>query len=70
MINYKMLGGVNMKIIKNSFSIIMWILLIVLSNILLSNSAHGMGEYKVAAWDPPLNVRVTGISSFLYFFLI
>lgn len=40
-----------MKIIKNSFSIIMWILLIVLSNILLSNSAHGMGEYKVAAWE-------------------
>lgn len=51
MINYKMLGGVNMKIIKNSFSIIMWILLIVLSNILLSNSAHGMGEYRIAAWE-------------------
>lgn len=46
-----MLGGVNMKIIKNSFSIIMWILLIVLSNILLSNSAHGMGEYRIAAWE-------------------
>lgn len=40
-----------MKIIKNSFSIIMWILLIVLSNILLSNSAHGMGEYRIAAWE-------------------
>lgn len=40
-----------MKIIKNSFSIIVWVLLIVLSNILLSNSAHGMGEYRIAAWQ-------------------
>lgn len=40
-----------MKIIKNSFSIIVWVLLIVLSNILLSNSAHGMGEYRIAAWE-------------------
>lgn len=40
-----------MKIIKNSFSIIIWILFIVLSNILLSNSAHGMGEYRIAAWE-------------------
>lgn len=40
-----------MKIIKNSFSIIVWILFIVLSNILLSNSAHGMGEYRIAAWE-------------------
>lgn len=40
-----------MKIIKKSFSIIIWVLLIVLSNILLSNSAHGMGEYRIAAWE-------------------
>lgn len=40
-----------MKIIKNSFSIIVWILFIVLSAILLSNSAHGMGEYGIAAWE-------------------
>lgn len=40
-----------MKIIKNSFSFIAWILFIVLSNILLSNSAHGMGEFKIAAWE-------------------
>lgn len=40
-----------MKIIKNSFSIIVWILFIVLSAILLSNSAHGMGEYRIAAWQ-------------------
>lgn len=40
-----------MKIIKNSFSIIVWILFIVLSAILLSNSAHGMGEYRIAAWE-------------------
>ena len=40
-----------MKIIKNSFSIIVWILFIVLSAILLSNSAHGMGGYRIAAWE-------------------
>lgn len=40
-----------MKIIKKSFSIIIWVLLIVLSNILLSNSAHGMGEYRIEAWE-------------------
>lgn len=39
-----------MKIIKNSFSIIVWILFIILSTILISNSAHGMGEYRIAAW--------------------
>lgn len=40
-----------MKIIKNSFSIIAWILFIVLFTILLSNSTHGMGEYRIAAWE-------------------
>lgn len=40
-----------MKIIKNSFSIIVWILFIVIFTILLSNSAHGMGEYRIAAWE-------------------
>ncbi|MCH5267991.1 MAG: hypothetical protein J1E62_06580 [Lachnospiraceae bacterium] len=40
-----------MKIIKNSFSIIIWILLITLSTVLLSNLAHEMGEYKIAAWE-------------------
>lgn len=40
-----------MKNIKNSFSIIIWVLFIVLSNILLSNSAYGMGEYRIKAWQ-------------------
>lgn len=39
-----------MKITKNSFSIIIWVLLIALSNILLSHLAQGMGEYRIAAW--------------------
>lgn len=40
-----------MKIIKNSFLIIAWILLIIIATIFLSNSAHGMGEYRIAAWE-------------------
>lgn len=40
-----------MKIIKNLFSIIVWGLLIALSNIVLTNSAHGMGEYRTEAWQ-------------------
>ena len=39
-----------MKTIKKSLTIIMWILLIALGCIILSNSASKMGGYRIEAW--------------------
>lgn len=39
-----------MKTIKKSLTIIIWILLIALGCIILSNSASKMGGYRIAAW--------------------
>lgn len=39
-----------MNIIKKSFTIIIWILLIALGCIILSNSASKMGGYRIEAW--------------------
>lgn len=39
-----------MKTIKKSLTIIIWILLIALGCIILSNSASKMGEYRIEAW--------------------
>lgn len=43
-------GDASVKIIKKSIPIILWILLIALSSVILSNTASKMGEYSTEAW--------------------